>query len=66
PSATAARHMVRAIHRRKPLYVVTNHGKIGVFIGQRFPGFYRWLLRCLTKGKVHKIQQARKGEDAVI
>jgi len=65
-AATAARHMVRAIHRRKPLYVVTNHGKIGVFIGQRFPGFYRWLLRTLTKGKVHKIQQARKGEDAVI
>lgn len=66
PSATAARHMVRAIHRRKPLYVVTNHAKIAVFIGQRFPGLYRWLLRSLTKGKVHKIQQARKGEDAVI
>lgn len=66
PAARAARHMVRAIHRRKALYVVTNHGKIGVFIGQRFPGFYRWLLRTLTKGKVHKIQQARKGEDAVI
>ncbi len=66
PAATAARHMVRAIHKRKPLYVVTMHGKVLAFFAERFPGAYRFLLRAFTKGKVAKVQQARQGKDAVL
>ncbi len=66
PAATAARHIVRAIHKRKPLYVVTLHGKVGAFFAERFPGLYRFLVRTMSKGKTQKIQQARKGDDAVI
>ncbi|RLB52183.1 MAG: short chain dehydrogenase [Deltaproteobacteria bacterium] len=34
----AARTMASAIHRRKREHVFTNHGKLGAFMGQHFPG----------------------------
>jgi NADP-dependent 3-hydroxy acid dehydrogenase YdfG len=65
PAATAARHMVRAIDKRKPLYVVTFHGKLMVFAAQRTPGLYRFLLRTFSRGRLGDIQRARQGEDAL-
>jgi NAD(P)-dependent dehydrogenase (short-subunit alcohol dehydrogenase family) len=40
----AARVCVDAIHARKREFVFTGHGKIGVFIGQHFPGIVPFVL----------------------
>jgi short-subunit dehydrogenase len=39
----AARVMLRAIKRRKRIYVFTWHGKIGAFLGRHFPWLLYWL-----------------------
>lgn len=41
PTDKAARLMVKAIARRKKVYVFTKHGKILVFLGKYFPGLAR-------------------------
>lgn len=41
----AARVMVRAIAARKREYTFTGHGKLGMFLGQHFPGLTCWLMR---------------------
>lgn len=41
----AARVMVRATLQRRREYTFTAHGKLGVFLGQHFPGLTCWLLR---------------------
>ncbi|MCM2279075.1 MAG: SDR family oxidoreductase [Oligoflexia bacterium] len=37
PAETAARHMVRAIARRKKEAIITFHGKVAVFVQRHFP-----------------------------
>jgi NAD(P)-dependent dehydrogenase (short-subunit alcohol dehydrogenase family) len=43
-AADAARVCVDAIHARKREFVFTGHGKLGVFVGQHFPGVVPLLL----------------------
>jgi hypothetical protein len=45
----AAKTMAKAIHRRKREHVFTNHGKLGAFMGQHFPG-----LTVFTMGRTAK------------
>lgn len=44
PTDKAAKVMVRAIAKKKKVYVFTGHGKILGFIGQHFPAIARWLI----------------------
>ena len=44
----AARPMVRALHRRRRLVVITGHGVVGAFLGQRFPGLTARILRMAS------------------
>jgi NAD(P)-dependent dehydrogenase (short-subunit alcohol dehydrogenase family) len=49
----AAKTMAKAIHRRKREHVFTNHGKLGAFMGQHFPG-----LTVFTMGRAAKPKKA--------
>ena len=44
PTEKAAKVMVRAIAKKKKVYVFTGHGKVLAFIGQHFPAIGRWLV----------------------
>jgi short-subunit dehydrogenase len=44
PTDKAAKVMVRAIAKKKKVYVFTGHGKVLAFIGQHFPAIARWLV----------------------
>lgn len=44
PTEKAAKVMVKAIAKRKKVYVVTGHGKIGVFLGKYFPAIARKMM----------------------
>jgi len=44
PTGRAARVMVRAMARRKAVFVFTGHGKLLVFLGRHFPRVARWLV----------------------
>lgn len=52
----AARTMASAIYRRKREHVFTNHGKLGAFMGQHFPG-----LTVFTMGRASKPKKALPG-----
>jgi NAD(P)-dependent dehydrogenase (short-subunit alcohol dehydrogenase family) len=52
----AARTMASAIYRRKREHVFTNHGKLGAFVGQHFPG-----LAVFTMGRAQKSTKALPG-----
>lgn len=45
PTDRAARVMVRAIHRRRRVYVFTAHGRLGAFLGRHAPGLVHVALR---------------------
>lgn len=61
PADKAARQMVRAIHRRRFELVVTGHGKLTVFAARHFPRTLRFALRRLSRGRLDKIQEAKRG-----
>jgi NAD(P)-dependent dehydrogenase (short-subunit alcohol dehydrogenase family) len=44
PTDKAAKVMVKAIAKRKKVYVFTGHGKIGVFLGKFFPSVARKMM----------------------
>jgi len=44
PAATAARHVVRAVARRRRESVITRHGKLTVFLQRHVP----WLVRAVV------------------
>ncbi|MCP4645691.1 MAG: SDR family oxidoreductase [bacterium] len=60
PRATAARHMVRAIHKRKPEAVITLHGKLAVLLSRHFPRTLRALTRAATKGRMDQIARRKR------
>lgn len=64
PTRTAARHIVRALYRRKPEYVVTLHGKIGVGIARHFPRTMRFLFRTLSRSGLNKLEEAKRKKAA--
>jgi len=45
PTDRAARVMVRAIHRRKRVYVFTGHGRIAAFLGRHAPFLMQQAMR---------------------
>ncbi|MGE4232819.1 MAG: SDR family NAD(P)-dependent oxidoreductase [Bacteriovoracia bacterium] len=50
PTNKAARQIVRALEKRKSEQIITNHGKIAVFLERHFPWFLDWLVsRYLIK-----------------
>lgn len=44
----AARPMLRALYQRRRVAVITGHGVLGAFLGQRFPGLTARLMRMST------------------
>jgi hypothetical protein len=44
PTDKAAVLMVKAIAKRKKVYVFTGHGKISAFLGRHFPQLARYLM----------------------
>jgi NAD(P)-dependent dehydrogenase (short-subunit alcohol dehydrogenase family) len=44
PTDKAAKVMLRAIAKKKKVFVFTGHGKVLAFIGQHSPGMARWLV----------------------
>jgi NAD(P)-dependent dehydrogenase (short-subunit alcohol dehydrogenase family) len=61
PADRAARVMVRAIHRRRREYVFTGHGKIGVFLGEHFPGLTHFLVTRFARKSVEAMTAAKEG-----
>jgi NAD(P)-dependent dehydrogenase (short-subunit alcohol dehydrogenase family) len=45
PADKAARVMIRAIHKRKRIFVYTGHGRFGAFMGRHFPGLTRLMMQ---------------------
>ncbi|MBN2309190.1 MAG: SDR family NAD(P)-dependent oxidoreductase [Candidatus Hydrogenedentes bacterium] len=60
PSDKAARAMVRAIGRRRFEAIVTNHGKLIVFMNRHFPRTVRLLMRLATKGRMARIEKRKR------
>lgn len=58
----AARKMVGAIYRRTPEYTFTGHGVLAVFLCRHFPRSFRLLVRLLTKGRLGKVQEMKRGK----
>jgi len=50
-SEDAARVMLRAIAKRKRIYVFTWHGKLGAFLGRHIPGIVHWIQTRMGKNK---------------
>jgi short-subunit dehydrogenase len=61
-AASAAREIVRALHRRKPEVTLTGHGKIMMFITRHFPRATRLALRTASKGRLQKMHETRRGK----
>ena len=57
----AARQTVRAIARRKAELTITGHGKVAVFLHGHFPRTFRFLFRMVTKGRLEKMEEIRRG-----
>lgn len=55
PTAKAARVMIRAIEKRKKVYVFTGHGKVFVFLGRFFPGLARMMMAKQIKEIVKQL-----------
>lgn len=62
PAEKAAKQIVRALHKRKPEFIVTGHGKAVVFLNRHFPGLVRAVLRRGSRGRLDKIETAKRGE----
>lgn len=62
PTEKAARHMVRAIYRRRFEAVITFHGKLGVFLNRHFPRTFRRLFRLAAQGRMEKLEQDTPGQ----
>ncbi len=60
PTETAARKMVNALYRRRPVAVITGHAKAMVLGHRICPGLLRWVIRRMTKGKLGKFQKSRR------
>ncbi len=60
PTETAARKMVNALYRRRPVAVITGHARAMVLLHRLCPGLLRWVVRRMTKGKLAKFQKARR------
>ena len=62
PVEQAARQIVRALYRRRPELVVTGHGKLVVFVQRHFPRTTRALFRLGTRGRMQRIEAAKRGQ----
>ena len=62
PAERAARHIVRAIYKRRFESNVTFHGKFGIFMNRHFPWMVRTAQRQLTKGRVHRFDRPTRDE----
>lgn len=62
PTRKAARAIVNAIHRRKFQAVITSHGKIIVFLARHFPRTVRFAMRAATRGRMARIESAKRAE----
>jgi NAD(P)-dependent dehydrogenase (short-subunit alcohol dehydrogenase family) len=60
PVQTAARQMLRAIHRRKPQAIITLHGTLGVGMYRHFPRTFRTVFRWVSSGRLEKIERTRR------
>lgn len=61
PADKAASQIVRALYKRKPEFIVTRHGKAIVWLYRHFPGLVRTVLRRSSRGKLDKIETAKRG-----
>lgn len=49
PAETAARAIVRALYKRKPMATITFHGKVLVFLARYFPRLLRFVMSLTSK-----------------
>jgi short-subunit dehydrogenase len=63
PRERAARHIVRAIERRRFDAVITGHGKFAVAFHRHFPRTFRALFRLATKGRIERVEGARRARE---
>jgi short-subunit dehydrogenase len=61
PAETAARNILRALYRRKPEYIVTGHGQFAAFMARHCPRLTRLVLRTASRGRLTKIEEAKRG-----
>lgn len=61
PTEKAARQMLTAIYSRRAEAVITNHGKFISACHRHFPRTFRFLVRSLTKGRMKKVQELKRG-----
>jgi len=61
PVDKAARQMVAAIHNRRAEAVITNHGKFISACHRHFPRTFRFLMRNVTRGRMKKVQELKRG-----
>ncbi len=54
PAATAARHIVRAVARRRPEAMITRHAKLAVFLQRHVP----WLVRSVVRRFASRVSRA--------
>lgn len=59
PAEKAARAMLRGLHRRQFECVVTRHGKALRWLGTRFPGTFRFVMRRILAGRAQEVAEAR-------
>ncbi len=57
----AARSMLRAIYHRRPEAVITNHGKLIVWLARHFPRALRMAAGYAVRGRLKKLEQHRRG-----
>jgi short-subunit dehydrogenase len=62
PVEKAARQMVNALYRRKPVLIVTGHGKLVVWLQRHFPRLTRLIFRVATRGRMKRIEEAKRGK----
>jgi len=61
PTARAARLVVRAAARGRFEVILTRHGKLAVFLNRHFPRTFRWAMGRLTRGRMDRIEQRKRG-----
>jgi short-subunit dehydrogenase len=61
PAEKAAEQIVRGLYKCKPEVVVTRLGKLIIFLNRHFPWLVRFALRQGSKGKLDKVEAAKRG-----
>jgi short-subunit dehydrogenase len=62
PTEKAARQIVSALYRRKPELIITKMAILIIFLNRHFPRTVRFATRLGSKGKLHKVEAAKRGK----